>query len=113
MPKAIRKENRPRTVEEAADRILQLMTAEARSELAWMRRDEIQLEHHRLGRYIRNVLVHGNKELLESAPPGPSRYRPDDISSQILERAWQKLQNTGVRQKTKKPPPLVVDYRFW
>jgi len=80
----------PRTLDEAADHVLKLLSPEEREKFVSYAEQDLILLHHSLGMYIRNEfgLWDGrNKALLSQF-----EYRhPDDISSIIIRTAWKKL----------------------
>lgn len=80
----------PKTVEEAAQRILETMSEEDRKRVRETHRQDLIRFHHGWGSGIRNAfgLWQGNTALLESS----GCVHPDDCSMVIIERVWEKLQ---------------------
>jgi hypothetical protein len=79
----------PTTVEEAADRILEGLSADDRTRVRDTRREDLIRYHHGWGNGIRNAfgLWAGNEALLESS----GCRHPDDCSAKIIQRVWEKL----------------------
>lgn len=80
----------PRTMDAAADRLLQELSAESKAQLKATKAQDLVNYHQNLGRTIRNSygLWMGNGELMKDC----RAQHPDDASSRIVEAAWQKLQ---------------------
>jgi len=83
----------PRTVEDAARRVLDELPPEELHVLAGMARCDLLDAHRGLGMGIRNGfgLWQGNKELLADCAGGSWWQHPDDASAVIIERAWERL----------------------
>ena len=86
-------ESWPKSVGEAAERVLQLMSEEDRARLRRTARGDLIQFHFTLGLFIRNNfgLYAGNDALLRSS----GCFEADGCSSAIIERAWEKLQATA------------------
>lgn len=80
----------PRTVEEAADRLIGVLSAADLKKVRETKRQDLILYHFGWGTGIRNEfgLWQGNSALLESS----GSFHPDDCSMMIIERVWEKLQ---------------------
>jgi len=83
----------PRTIEEAADRILENMSADDRARVRDTKREDLIGFHFGWGTGIRNAfgLWTGNQALLDSSGSDD----PDDCSMRIIECVWEKLRATG------------------
>lgn len=83
----------PRTVEEAVDRLLSLMSEEDKQSLKNTPEKDLIMFHFGLGAYIRNEfgLWQGNTELLKSCEKESNFVHPDDSSSIIIEALWKRL----------------------
>jgi len=82
----------PKTVEEAANLILERMSEDDKDRVRKTQREDLILYHHGWGTGIRNAfgLWLGNTALLESS--GCSH--PDDCSMRIIELVWESLQTS-------------------
>ncbi|KKN52045.1 hypothetical protein LCGC14_0616530 [marine sediment metagenome] len=91
MPTA--KKELPRTVEEAVDRLLSLISEEDKQSLKNTPEKDLIMFHFGLGEYIRNEFGfwQGNSELLKSREKESNFVHPDDSSSIIIEALWKKL----------------------
>ncbi len=80
----------PRTMDAAADRLLQELSAESKAQLKATKQQDLVNYHPSLGRTIRNSygLWMGNGELMKDC----RAQHPDDASTRIVEAAWKKLQ---------------------
>lgn len=89
----MRKSEWPRTVEDAARRVLDELPPEELDVLAGMARRDLLEAHRGLGMGIRNGfgLWQGNEELLADCAGGSRWHHPDDASAVIIERAWERL----------------------
>lgn len=83
----------PKTVEEAAASLIGRMSAEDKQRVRETRREELILYHHGWGTGIRSALSlwKGNDALLASS----GAWHPDDCSMRIIERVWEKLQESA------------------
>ncbi len=83
----------PKTIEEAADVVLNNMTDDEKKQLQDTKRESLIHYHVSLGNEIRNKLGlwHGNEALLKSS----NCDHPDDCSMKIIERAWEKIQENS------------------
>ena len=81
----------PKTVDEAVDRLLDILTDTQRQEVKAMAKDDLVMMHFTLGKDIRNAfgLNDGNKALL-------SNRSADNTAMKIIEELWKRLQ----RRKT-------------
>ena len=86
----------PRTVEEAVDRLLSLMSEEDKQSLKNTPKKDLIRFHFGLGQYIRNEfgLWQGNTELLKSCEKESIFVHPDEFSSIIIEALWKRLRGT-------------------
>lgn len=80
----------PRTVEEAVDRLMVVLTAEQKAMIRQMQEVELNKLHHGLGTWIRNHfgLWQGNKTLLKAT----GQHHPDGASHVIIKALWKRLQ---------------------
>ena len=94
MPEA--KKEWPRTVEEAVDRLLSLMSEEDKQSLKNTPEKDLIMFHFGLGEHIRNEfgLWQGNTELLKSCEKESNFVHPDSTSSIIIEELWKKLRDS-------------------
>ncbi len=85
--------NYPKTVEEAADVVLNNMTNDEKKHLKDAKRESLIHFHFSLGTTIRNKLGlwSGNEVLLKSS----GCEHPDDCSMKIIERVWEKIQENS------------------
>ncbi len=84
----------PRTVDEAVDRLLLVLSFEGRLSIATLRQDELIDLHFSLGMAVRNAFdLHepGNKLL---AAWGTSIH-PDGVSPVFITALWRRLQKTN------------------
>jgi len=80
----------PSTVDDAATRVIaEWLNGEEKEKFAAMKKEEIYLLHHGLGRRIRNEfgLWADNKALLDDS----GAFEPDGASMKIIEAIWEKL----------------------
>jgi hypothetical protein len=87
----------PRTVEEAADRLISDLNAKSRRRLRELREDELALLHFDLGMGIRNSfgLWQGNEELLRDCGAEDKPVPADYASGVILARLLERLRDSG------------------
>ena len=80
----------PRSVDEAANRILVGMPDADKRKVRVTKRSDLILYHHGWGTGIRNQfgLWKGNKDLMADCKAG----HPDDCSMIIIEKVWERLQ---------------------
>ena len=85
--------NYPKTVEEAADVVLDNLTNDEKKHLQDTKRESLIHYHFSLGNEIRNKLGlwHGNEALIKSS----NCDHPDDCSMKIIVRAWEKIQENS------------------
>jgi len=83
----------PKTVEGAATRVLERLSAGDVERLAGMEERELVRLHHGLGRWIRNNLGlwQGNRELKRAT----GKIHPDDASGVIIKAAWRAAREGG------------------
>lgn len=84
----------PKTVEEAVEQLLSLMSEEEKQCLRKTPKKDLIMFHFSLGLYIRNNfgLWQGNRELLQSISKSDFPFvHPDDASSVIIEELWKRL----------------------
>ena len=88
----------PRTVDEAADRLLSSMPLKDKTTVANMSHDELPNLHLTLGGYILNNfgLLSGNWELMRScrAKSNITLQHEEDAVGMIIDALWEKLQGT-------------------
>jgi len=87
----------PKNIDEAVDKLLELMQEEDQLHLKNTPENELIKYHFFLGMYIRNQfgLWKENKELIRScAGKGRSVIHPDDASMVIIKALWKRLQST-------------------
>ena len=88
----------PKTVEEAVKTIIAEFPLKDRVELASMKEEDLIKLHFSLGMSIRNRfgLWAGNEELLKSCASlaGVKSIHPDDASAIIITELWKKLRDT-------------------
>lgn len=84
----------PKSIEEAVDRLLELLSKEDIQSLKNAKEEDIIKHHFSLGAFIRNEfgLWKGNRELLEACCGKGLGIHPDDASSVIIEALWKRLQ---------------------
>ncbi len=89
------KKRYPRTLTEAVDKLMAMMSEEDRRVFKATPREDVSCHHLGLGSYIRSEfgLWQEDSELLHSLTPGSSSEDPDDASMTILEALWKKLQS--------------------
>ena len=89
------KKRKPRTLAEAVDKLMAMMSDQDRLAVKATPRDELIRHYLGLESYIRNEfgLWQEDSELLHSLTPGSSPEDPDDASLTILEALWTKLQH--------------------
>ena len=77
----------PETVEEAANKLLAILTNAERQQVKTMTKDELALLYFSFGRDIRNAfgLNTSNTELL-------ANRHEDDVSMDIIETLWKRIQ---------------------
>lgn len=83
----------PKTTTETVDRLLTLLDEDHKAAIAAMRQDELINLHFSLGLAIRNAFRIGDAQspLLKACKP----MQPDDISEQIIQELWQRLNQTN------------------
>jgi hypothetical protein len=89
--------NWPKTIDEAVDKLLELIPKMDQLHLKDTPENELIMYHFSLGMYIRNQfgLWKENKELLRScAGKGRNFIDPDDASMVIIEALWKRLQSS-------------------
>ncbi|MFH7327163.1 DUF6794 domain-containing protein [Desulfurivibrio sp. C05AmB] len=81
----------PETVEQAVNKLLDLLHKDETDKIAAMPMAELFLLHFGLGQWIRNEfgLWSENTALLEST----GRFHPDDAANVIIEALWRRLQD--------------------
>jgi hypothetical protein len=79
-----KKNDYPKTIEEAADLLISSLSEKERQELINMPEEKLLTLHFTLGMYIRNTfgLLAGNMELLDACCPGWLQH-PDEASMVI------------------------------
>ena len=77
--------NWPKTIDEAAERLLTELSEKEKERLKNTPEDELIVFHFSLGIFVRNHFGLWAGNLCQSA------MHPDDISSAIIKRAWEKL----------------------
>jgi hypothetical protein len=83
----------PSTVDEAVDRLLNILSAEERLAVASMPQDDLINLHFSLGLDIRNAFdLHEQGNVLLAAC---GTEHPDDASHVIITALWKKLQNVS------------------
>jgi hypothetical protein len=89
----------PRTVDEAVERLLSILSEDDRRTIAQASEDDLAGYHFGLGIAIRNQfgLWGGNQELLAScaADTGSPFIHPDGASAVIIWALWRRLQHAG------------------
>lgn len=88
------KEKWPKTVEEAVEQLLSLMSEKDKQNFRKTPKKDLIMFHFSLGLYIRNNfgLWQGNRELLQSINKSDfPLVHPDDASSIIIEKLWKRL----------------------
>ena len=83
----------PKTINEAADELLKQMTEEDKNSLKATKKAKLIGYHHGLGTWIRNNfgLWEPDSPLMALKPPHYIPQEPDDVSVEIIEKAWKKL----------------------
>ena len=81
----------PRTVAEAADRVLSDLSEEDKEQIQNTPRDALIQLHFGLGIFVRNAcgLWAGNEELAEACAQAG---HPDEASAVVVEEVWRRLQ---------------------
>jgi hypothetical protein len=77
-------------VEEAVAIVLSEMSPEQENHLRTIHKDDLVDEHFGFALWVRNLLEHWAPQASEEAYPA----HPDDISGEITEIIWTKLQDT-------------------
>lgn len=83
----------PRSIDEAARRVLESLGRGQREELRAMEREDLADAHFGLGLAVRNELGLWRSDCPLTKPP-PCDYRaphPDAVSAAIVERVWEML----------------------
>ena len=83
----------PRTVEDAVERLMGVLTDKQKAMIRGMQEVELNKLHHSLGTWIRNHfgLWQGNKTLLRAT----GQHHPDGASHVIIKALWKRLQRSG------------------
>lgn len=85
----------PQSLDEAVERLLDILPDEAIEQLREMPRYNVDHCHFALGMYLRDKfgLWRDNRELLKSC--GSAYLDPDSASQVIIQTAWKRLQKPG------------------
>ena len=76
----------PKTVDEAVDRLLDILTDTKKLEVKAMAKDDLVLLHFSLGKDIRNAFG-----LNDDSTAFLSHHNADDAAMKIIEELWKKL----------------------
>jgi len=79
---------KPENIEEAVLIVLSEMSPEQEEHLKQVCKEDLINEHFGLGMWVRNLLGHWVPPTTEGDYPA----HPDDISAEIIERLWERLQ---------------------
>ena len=79
----------PRTIEEAAEMLIELLSEDQRELLRNWKREDLPLLHFSLGLFVRNKFRLWERQEDFVWPSGC--ILPDDCAEKIIERAWEKL----------------------
>ena len=82
----------PKTIDEAAEALLTLLSSEQKAQLRALNRDGLVGTHFGLGMFVRNKFALWDPESPLTKPPAAEpNAHPDDVSVRIVERAWNAL----------------------
>lgn len=98
MKHGIKTEKRPKTVEEAIERLTTELTLRQKVRIASLGEDELDALYYSLGAHIRQNfgLEDGNSKLLESCrkAAGEKDFHEDDVPLFIIRQLWERLRAT-------------------
>jgi len=79
----------PKNIEDAVSIVIDAMSSDQKEELRQVREENLLNLHFGFGMWVRNLLGHWVPQIVEGEYPA----HPDDISGNITEIIWRKLQD--------------------